>query len=96
MSVSIRLAKFGKKNAPTYKVVVANTKDKRNGRFIEVLGFYNPHQKTDSFSVNKQKYEEWQKKGALTTPAVEKLVSGKYNYTKYNPKAKKVEASTEV
>ncbi|OGC48255.1 30S ribosomal protein S16 [candidate division WWE3 bacterium RBG_16_37_10] len=96
MSVSIRLAKFGKKNAPTYKVVVANTKDKRNGRFIDVLGFYNPHQKTSSFSIDKEKYEEWQKKGAMTTQAVEKLVSGKYNYTKYNPKSKKIESSTEV
>ena len=57
MSVSIRLAKFGKKNAPTYKVVVANTKDKRNGRFIDVLGFYNPHQKTSSFLIDREKYE---------------------------------------
>jgi len=96
MSISIRLAKFGKKNAPTYKVVVANTKDKRNGRFIDVLGFYNPHQKNNLFNIDKTKYGEWQKKGAITTQAVEKLFSGKYEYVKYDPKAKKAESSAEA
>lgn len=86
MSVTIRLAKFGKRNAPSYRVVVANTRDKRNGKFLDTLGFFNPSDKTTKFTVDKKKYEEWKAKGALVTKAVEKLIDGTYEYIKYEPK----------
>lgn len=89
MSVTIRLARTGKKNAPSYKIVVANTKDKRSGRFLDVLGHYNPSCQPELFKMDKKKYEEWKKKGALCTKAVENLAVGTYTYIKYVPKTKK-------
>lgn len=91
MSVTIRLSRTGKKNAPTYKVVVANTKDKRLGKAVEILGHYNPGQKTESFVLDKEKYQNWIQKGALVTEAVKKLIDGTYTYIKYEPNKKATE-----
>ncbi len=86
MSVTIRLAKVGKKNAPAYKVVVSNTRDKRTGKYLDILGFYNPSEKGMPSKINKEKFQEWKKKGALSTEAVEKLLAGTYQYKVYAPK----------
>lgn len=88
MSVSIRLARFGKKHAPSYRIVVANTRDKRNGRFIDILGHYNPSETPAKLEFDKKKIEEWQGKGALITDAVTKLITGKYEYIPYAPNTK--------
>lgn len=93
MSVTIRLAKIGKKFAPAYKIVVANTRDKRNGRFLDILGHYNPSEGEEKLVVDKKKLQEWQEKGAITTKAVESLVAGKYEFKSYNPKAAKAKAA---
>ncbi|NMB91609.1 30S ribosomal protein S16 [candidate division WWE3 bacterium] len=93
MSVTIRLARTGRKNLPTYKIVVSNTRDKRNGRFVDIIGSYNPTTSPQEFVYNKEKFEKWSKTGALITEAVKKLVEGKYEYKKYEPK--KVKASKE-
>lgn len=97
MSVTIRLARIGKKNAPAYKIVVANTRDKRNGRFLDVLGYFNPSEGEKNQRIDKEKYDAWKAKGALSTDAVEKLIAGTYKYKVYNPngKAKKAEAEGE-
>ncbi len=58
MSITIRLARFGKKNSPSYKVVLAQTRDKRNGNFIDTLGFYNPTTVPAQFSLDKEKYKD--------------------------------------
>ena len=83
MSVTIRLSRIGRKNLPAYKIVVANTKDKRDGRSLDILGHYNPSENPAAFDIDKKKYEEWLSKGALVTNAVEKLVAGEYVYTPY-------------
>ncbi|MBW6441760.1 30S ribosomal protein S16 [Patescibacteria group bacterium] len=96
MSVTIRLSRTGRKNQPTYKLVVANTRDKRNGRYIEVLGYYNPFDPKQKFSYDKDKFEKWKSNGALVTDAVNKLINGTYEYVKYEPKkaaGKEVEAT---
>lgn len=85
MSVTIRLAKFGKRNAPSYRVVAAETRSKRNGRFLDVLGYFNPSKSTREFELDEKKYKVWKEKGALTTDAVEKLIEGTYNFVKYEP-----------
>ncbi len=92
MSVTIRLAKVGRRNAPAYKIVVANTRDKRNGRFLDVLGHYNPSHNPETFSLDQNKYQEWVAKGALITPTVTKLRENKYKFKPYDPKALKEEA----
>ncbi|MBN1162661.1 30S ribosomal protein S16 [Patescibacteria group bacterium] len=94
MSVTIRLSRIGKRNAPAFKIVVSNTRDKRNGRFLDMLGHYNPSHNPESFSYDKKKYAEWVGKGALITAAVKNLISGTYKFTKYEPK-KNVESKQE-
>ncbi len=94
MSLKIRLAKIGKKNAPAYKVVVAQTKSKRNGKFLDLLGDFNPTTTGKSTIggkavINKEKLDEWVKKGALITEPVKQMLAGTYKYVKYNPKAEK-------
>lgn len=95
MSVSIRLARIGKKNAPAYRVVVTKTKTKRNGKFIDIIGNYNPSDPTTELTIDKKKYKEWVENGAIVSDAVKKLVDGKYEYVKYNPKAAKPEEKEE-
>lgn len=94
MSVSIRLARVGKKHAPAYKIVVANTRDKRNGRFLDILGHYNPSMNPPTYSLDEDKYSDWKLKGALSTKAVEKLRDGTYEFVPYEPKATGDEAET--
>ena len=91
MSVTIRLSKTGRKNQPTFKLVVSNTKDKRYGRFVDILGYFNPFDPEQKFSYDKDKFEKWKKQGALVTTAVEKLIDGKYEFVKYDPKKIKEE-----
>ncbi len=95
MSVTIRLARVGKKNAPAYKVVVSNTKDKRTGKYLDVLGFYNPSEGTKAYKIDKEKFQEWKNKGALSTDSVDKLLEGTYQYKVYAPKKAKAEAKGE-
>jgi small subunit ribosomal protein S16 len=95
MSVTIRLARVGKRHAPAYKIVAANTRDKRNGKFLDILGHYNPSHNPVLFEIDKKKYEEWKNKGALSTDAVEKLIAGTYEYVKYEPN-KEEEAEEET
>lgn len=88
MSVTIRLSKTGKRNSPSYTVVVSNTKDKRNGKFLDILGHFNPLEKK-GFSVDNNKMEKWVKNGALISNAVNSLMNNTYKYVKYSPKAQK-------
>lgn len=87
MSVTIRLAKFGKKHAPSYRIVVANTRDKRNGRFLDMIGFYNPSENPVKFNYDKDKLRQWQERGALVTKAVDELIEGKYVFKPYRRKS---------
>ncbi len=98
MSVSIRLAKIGRIHTPAYRIVVANTRDKRNGRSLDILGHYNPIDKKNMFVIDNEKYAEWIKKGAIVTDAVKSLVAGTYVFKKYDPKAAKeaAEASAQA
>jgi small subunit ribosomal protein S16 len=88
MAIKIRLAKTGKRNAPTYKIVVTNQKDKRNGKFLDILGSFNPGTQPFTFTYEEAKLNEWKAKGALLTSSVEELIAGTYEFNKYAPKAK--------
>jgi small subunit ribosomal protein S16 len=95
MSVKIRLAKFGKKHAPSYRVVVAHTRTKRNGKFLDILGHINPTDPKSKLVIDKEKLKEWIGKGATKTEAVEQLLEGNYTYVKYEPKKAKGEEKKE-
>jgi len=70
----IRLRRIGKKNKPTYRIVVAEHSFPVNGRFVADLGFYNPHSK--NIGLDKEKVVEWMKKGAKPSNSIAKLLEG--------------------
>ncbi|MBI2608403.1 MAG: 30S ribosomal protein S16 [Deltaproteobacteria bacterium] len=67
MAVVIRLARHGKKKQPFYRLVVADQRFPRDGRYIDILGYYNPRGEKETVHLEKEKIEEWLKKGAKPT-----------------------------
>jgi len=74
--VIIRLSRGGSKNRPYFHVVVADSRNRRDGRFIERLGFYNPlaAEGNESLRLELERVGHWQSKGAQLSDAVAKLV----------------------
>lgn len=75
MAVKIRLARHGAKKAPFYRVVIADGRARRDGRFIEVVGRYNPRTEPSFLELDVEKVDAWIAKGAQPTEAVEKLIA---------------------
>lgn len=75
LAVKIRLARAGAKKTPFYRIVVADARAPRDGRFIEILGRYNPRTEPSTIEVDLEKVDAWIAKGAQPTEVVEKLVS---------------------
>ncbi|MDD7305506.1 MAG: 30S ribosomal protein S16 [Peptoniphilaceae bacterium] len=73
MAVKIRLKRMGQKKKPFYRVVVADSRRARDGKFIEEIGYYNPISKPKVFKVDNEKAKQWIKNGAKPTSIVEKL-----------------------
>lgn len=69
--VTIRLSRYGRKKAPFYRVVVVDSRKKRDGSFLEVLGFWNPMK--DEKEIDKANFDAWIKKGAQVSDTVKKL-----------------------
>ncbi|PYK10994.1 MAG: 30S ribosomal protein S16 [Verrucomicrobia bacterium] len=74
MSVSIRLRREGAKNRPYYKVVVADSRSPRDGKFIEVIGMYDPKKTGRNSSLNVERAEYWISKGAQPSDTVRSLI----------------------
>ncbi len=72
--VKIRLRRLGAKRAPFYRIVVADSRYPRDGRFIEELGTYNPLTNPASVEINAEKVQDWIKKGAQPTDTVRGLL----------------------
>ena len=70
MAVKIRLRRMGAKKAPFYRIVVADSRYPRDGRFIEEIGTYNPLTDPASVNVNAERAQEWIKNGAQPTDTV--------------------------
>ena len=75
MAVKIRLWWMGKKKAPFYHIVVADSKSPRDGRIIEQIGTYDPMTAPATIVLDKAKAEEWVKKGAQPTDTVKSLIA---------------------
>lgn len=74
MAVKIRLAQRGKKKTRTYRVVVADARSPRDGKFIEDIGFYNPHDNPSTVDINVEKAVSWLDKGAQPSERAQKLL----------------------
>ncbi len=74
MAVKLRLMRMGKKKQPTYRVVAADGRSPRDGRFIEILGHYDPRQEPSVVKIDTAKADEWIAKGAQPTERVAKLL----------------------
>ncbi len=73
--VKIRLQRFGKKKAPFYHIVVADSKSPRDGKIIEQLGTYDPMTEPETIVLDKEKVEKWIKNGAKPTDTVKFLIT---------------------
>ena len=71
--VKIRLRRMGAKKSPFYRIVVADTRYPRDGRFIEEIGYYNPMEEPSVVKVDPEKAKAWMAKGAQPTDTVKAL-----------------------
>ena len=74
MAVKIRLRRMGAKKAPFYRIVVADSRYPRNGRFIEEIGYYDPMKEPAVLNVDNDKAAQWIKNGAQPTDTVRDLL----------------------
>jgi small subunit ribosomal protein S16 len=74
MAVTIRLRRDGTKNSPYYRIVVADKHSPRDGKFLELVGTYDPKKKTDNSTVKLERVEHWMKLGALPSDTVKSLI----------------------
>jgi small subunit ribosomal protein S16 len=77
MAVRIRLTRVGSKKNPIYRVVVADQRSPRDGRFIEIVGRYNPQTEPSTIELDEEKVKAWLDKGAQPSDAVARLLKAK-------------------
>lgn len=87
MAVRLRLTRRGKKKQPTYRVVAADSRSPRDGRFIEIIGFYDPRQEPSEIRIDNDKAVKWLRVGAQPSERVRRLldVSGAWAEFKGEP-----------
>ena len=94
VAVRLRLMRMGKRKQPTYRVVAADKRKARNGRFIEVIGFYDPRRDPSVIEIENEKAVRWLSEGAQPSERVEKLlkISGAWDEFKGLPPGTSVTA----
>lgn len=76
MAVKIRLRQQGRKNRQTFRLVVTDIRNPRDGKYLETLGSYDPHNAKSNLQLNKERLNYWLSKGAELSPSAERLVNG--------------------
>ena len=74
MAVKIRLRRMGQKKNPIFRIIVADSRSPRNGRFIEEIGTYNPNTDPSEFKIDEELAKKWLTNGAQPTDVVAKLL----------------------
>ena len=74
MAAKIRLTRVGSKKNPIYRVVVADSRSPRDGKFIEIVGRYNPQTQPSTIEIDEAKVKDWISKGAQPTDSVRRLM----------------------
>ncbi|MDH3300297.1 MAG: 30S ribosomal protein S16 [Acidimicrobiia bacterium] len=95
MAVRLRLMRMGKKKQPTYRVVAADARSPRDGRFIEIVGTYNPRTEPSDIKIDNAKAVRWLRDGAQPTERVVKLlkVSGAWDAFESGTTVEELEAA---
>lgn len=83
MAVKLRLKRMGSKQKPFYRIVAADSRSPRDGRFIETVGTYNPIKKDDNITVDEEKAIKWLNNGAQPTDTVKNILSQAGVWAKY-------------
>lgn len=87
MAVKLRLVRMGKKKQPTYRIIAADSRSPRDGRFIEILGHYDPKHEQSKIVVNNDAVVKWLKVGAQPTETVSKLIKISGAWDQFQAKA---------
>ena len=74
MAVKLRLTRVGSKKNPIYRVVAADSRSPRDGKFIEIVGRYNPQTQPSTIEIDEAKVKDWISKGAQPTDSVKRLM----------------------
>ena len=74
MAVKMRLRRIGKKKAPVYRIIVADARSPRNGRFIEEIGTYDPSTEPSTYTLDEEAAKKWLANGAQPTDQVAKIL----------------------
>ncbi len=74
MAVRIRLARIGAKKKPFYRLVAADSEAPRDGKFLEILGYYNPMKDPEEINIRQDKVRYWLEKGALVSNSAKALL----------------------
>jgi len=74
MAVRIRLTRFGRKKKPFYRIIVADSEAKRDGKFLDIVGTYDPLMDPATIKIDNVKLQDWLGKGALPTATVKSLI----------------------
>ena len=75
MAVKIRLTRMGRKKSPFYRIVAANSEAPRDGKFLDVVGTYDPMQKPAAIVLHQDKLQHWLAQGAIPTTTVKSLIA---------------------
>lgn len=94
MSVKLRLQRMGKKKQPIYKIVAVDSRVKRDGRFIDAVGLYNPSTNPMTITLREDRIFHWLERGAQPTDTVKNLLSRKGVWLKWGLKRKKADEAT--
>ena len=84
--LKIRLTRTGRKKRPSYRIIVVDSKAKRDGKYKEKLGYYNPSEDPKKIVVDKDRFKYWKSVGAKPTISVSKLLNNKFSYIPYPQK----------
>ncbi|KAF0107348.1 MAG: small subunit ribosomal protein S16 [Anaerolineaceae bacterium] len=93
--VRIRLRRTGQKGQPSYRIVVADKESPRDGRFLEIVGFYNPRTDPATLSIKEDRVYDWMNRGALPTESVAQLFRTSGTQERFD-RLKKGESSIET
>ncbi len=77
MAVKLRLTRVGSKKNPVYRIVAADSRSPRDGKFIEIVGRYNPQSDPSLIELNEERIRDWLSKGAQPSATVQRLLKAK-------------------